>query len=153
MHDERCQLKSVLLLGKPLAVSVLSRCALVIVLICFHQGKNDVIQGGTAASNPLTVPTVSSSGNQAEIKVVCGANFQFHMRSTSARVIGSNAYGQLGMGTTTNQGSWQSSGITLPAQDTTQTVCAGAFHACARSATGVRCWGRNGNAWIMPALY
>lgn len=78
-----------------------------------------------------TATTVDSGGQH-----VCAT-----LNDQTARCWGSNQYGQMGDGSTTDR----SAPVTVSGLSTVQAVATGRSHACARLGDGsVRCWGRNG---------
>src|SRR5438445_9399216 len=96
-----------------------------------------ILAAGVLLLSSACVPTAQPS--QAAIVVSGGIHSCAVLGDQTVRCWGSNGYGQLGNGTTTDS----SVPVTVTGMTGVQVIAAGEHHTCVVAAGAVSCWGRN----------
>ena len=109
-------------------------------ILCWGSNRNGQLGDGTPTDSPVLVP-VTVSGITDAIAVATGFNNTCALLSRGlVQCWGSNTYGQLGNGTTTDS----PVPVTVSGIVDAAAVAAGRDHTCALLGTGaIQCWGRN----------
>ncbi len=109
-----------------------------LIVAVLFDGLCRAAQCGQTASNSITTPTSTNPGPGLTSLVSVGWAHTVAVRSSSTRTIGANTFGQLGDGTFVDKNTWVA-GPSVNAVDLTS----GGNFTCARTSSGVRCWGLN----------